>query len=36
MKDKLINKQIIQWLKERDEVLKTHDVSKFKELAKVR
>lgn len=31
MKDKLINKQIIQWLKERDEVLKTHDVSKFKE-----
>ena len=32
MKDKLINKQIIQWLK----VLKTHDVSKFKELAKVR
>ena len=31
MKDKLINKQIIQWLKERDEVLKTHDVSLFKE-----
>lgn len=31
MKDKLINKQIIQWLHERDEVLKTHDVGQFKE-----
>jgi hypothetical protein len=31
MKDKLINTQIIQWLKERDEVLKTHDVNMFKE-----
>ncbi len=31
MKDKLINELIIQWLNERDEVLKTHDVSLFKE-----